>query len=1531
MQRSVHNQAKQYLRKHRRWKRWQKIVMSLACVVVFCTVYALILPAITARTNTSCGHEEHVHGDECYENKLVCEITEDASVHEHSEECMKHENSLVCGQEERTGHTHGNECYQTEQTNICGLEENEEHTHEDSCYQVEQIQMCGQEESAGHTHIDECYEDNVTYICGMEEGQNLTGHTHSDECYKKELGCELEEHEHELACYSDPNADVETEEIWKKTFENVELTGDWSEDLIAIAESQLGYEESTENYIVENDEKQGYTRYGDWYGNKYGEWCAMYVSFCLNYAEVEGVPFEAGCQNWINKLREEPYELYRKAGDYIPERGDLIFFNWDELSDADHVGIVVEYIEETEHEPAQIKTIEGNTSHTVKYKTYEADSSTMMGFVELPEEPKEEVEEPEEVVGEVEEETEEEITEELQDTVLTAVIYEDSSYNTVAEDTTVITITGKLPEGAYVRAYPVELELEDQNVYYAYDITIFLEDGSVYEPEESAPMTVKISSPEYIQEEDAAEPGMYYIPEEGEPEPIGSTIEEDGVTFTAEHFSVYALIAPSDANKVSSQRALRNAINNRTEYIQLQSDITVDGEALNVPSNANITIDLNGYVLTNARGSALFNITNGGTLTIGDSRDPGVTVTNDSGALYGREGNVSVASDKTATLTYYVTTSRVTNSATGATAESVQKHTVTTRGAIVGNDQPVFNVTNGTLNIDSGMIRSGTGRAINQSGGTVNIKGGYICGFNQPYDKSSYSYGQALKYSANDFGGAIKSTGGSLNLSDTGVLATNKAALGGAVYVGSGVTFTISGGYISGNRALYDCEGWKGESDAACVGGGGIIANGTINMSDGYITHNIADGSQYFDGGGGILLKNGGAFNISGGYVTGNKAQGGGGLKTTFKGKTTLSMTGGHVSSNAATAAEGAGFSIDRDGFATILAGYITNNILVETVHWGGGGLFCADGATMKLECALITNNRAGGFGGGVSGCPTGHLYLYVERGCAIYDNTDVVELNGNSDGKPNFVNGGAKDEIDTSRCVGSFLENGHSDYFCALDSTVTNAMLGGSFANWQGTADYDVVNANGQKDIVLSATEVMGLKAHPSEQGKQAAQRVATLYINGNYSYTHGGGIMCNGNLVVGIPEDVIIPVHLSVQGSKSFINNSGSSLSLKDNNFLFTVIDKNGTEVAEGRCDENGKITFDKQIAIEEEGTYVYEVKEKIPENANSDVQYDTKCYRITVVVEKNQGTAWYGDTWKYVNNITKLTVEASDGNGTWQPVVNNTATQDGVVVVLPDEKMISFVNTRTDVIEMKVIKKWIGKISDINAIIVKLYRDGEVIQTQELNDSNNWQYTWSGLPTKDDNGNAYKYHIEEEHVDGYITTYEETNESVIHTTTITNTNVNDARFNLDLTKVSEEEPELTLPGAEFELEDSKGNLIPFIGEDGIYEAAEANASGASTIVTTNADGKLFLKELPAGTYILREVKAPEGYGLMEDKEIVLDEYSEPTVTLTVEDPEKTYEIPETGGTGTNVFITGGLLLMLISLLCGYGMNRKSERRVK
>ena len=74
---------------HREYRTWQKVVSVLACITVFCTTYALILPAITLESSPDviCGMEEHTHTSDCYERTpvLVCENTDPE--HVHTDEC----------------------------------------------------------------------------------------------------------------------------------------------------------------------------------------------------------------------------------------------------------------------------------------------------------------------------------------------------------------------------------------------------------------------------------------------------------------------------------------------------------------------------------------------------------------------------------------------------------------------------------------------------------------------------------------------------------------------------------------------------------------------------------------------------------------------------------------------------------------------------------------------------------------------------------------------------------------------------------------------------------------------------------------------------------------------------------------------------------------------------------------------------------------------------------------------------------------------------------------------------------------------------------------------------------------------------------------------------------------------------------------------------------------------------------------------------------------------------------------------------
>ena len=95
------------------------MILCLSCVVVFCTVYALILPAITLERKTVCGQEEHSHTEECYSS----------------------DGQLTCG---KTEHTHTESCYADDKTL-------EDQSGEDPQQTPEQNQTEGQEQNSGQS------------------------------------------------------------------------------------------------------------------------------------------------------------------------------------------------------------------------------------------------------------------------------------------------------------------------------------------------------------------------------------------------------------------------------------------------------------------------------------------------------------------------------------------------------------------------------------------------------------------------------------------------------------------------------------------------------------------------------------------------------------------------------------------------------------------------------------------------------------------------------------------------------------------------------------------------------------------------------------------------------------------------------------------------------------------------------------------------------------------------------------------------------------------------------------------------------------------------------------------------------------------------------------------------------------------------------------------------------------------------------------------------------------------------------------
>lgn len=1001
------------------------------------------------------------------------------------------------------------------------------------------------------------------------------------------------------------------------------------------------------------------------------------------------------------------------------------------------------------------------------------------------------------------------------------------------------------------------------------------------------------------------------------------------------------------------EEAIENAGSEKT-VITLNSSFEAEG-TIEIPAGKNIVVDLAGQTITTSD-SPLFNIT-GGRLTIQDSKAASESVETVSGTLYGND-----ASYEGKTLTYYATVPTVTNLTMGQTKEHLEKHTVGIKGEITGGSVPAIVIESGTVNLESGAITNYTNRAIVQKSGTLNLKGGYICG--NTATKIEVVDG-LTSWDNQTAGGAIYVTGDSkLNISGSVLAANSVPERGGAIAVESNANAVVkmTGGVLSGNMSTSP-EETSNASHGWHYGGGGIAlyGNASMTMYGGYITNNKVCSAGYFEGGGGIFLADSTRFTMLDGKITGNYAAGGGGgIRSDFMGAayTNTIISGGFVSSNYAHTAEGGGISIGWDGVAHVTGGFVTNNRTSTVQHWGGGGLFVANGGKLYIKNALVTENTAGGFGGGVAGCSTGHVFLISDRGSAIWGNE--AEGTTVTDGSEK-----AEDKI-YGKNNPVFMENGFADYFCALTSTVEGNMIGGGASNWKGSADEVPVTIG--KNQSYTASYVMGLTASPNDTDKATALSIIKssngVYINGNDSHTHGGGVLCNGYLVFGQPGEIDFSTGLEVHGTKQLLDGTETEIPLVDADgnpvtFKFYIVDANtNTVVSTGKNNEDGAISFSARIPFAKAGTFTYYVYEDQDYNSDGFVM-DTSKYRITVDVEAEKSylnKAGEDTIIKTQYVIKHITVEKSSGNGNWTTIKSQDISwaneYEYAPVVLPLTDSTTFKNYKLETTKVAVEKKWAGEVTeDIPQITVGLYKvskvKGETPLDPELvgekiilSEENNWSHAWNEeLPLISEDGNTtYEYSVIEDELTGYVPSYEVNNKTILDEATgqyinittyvITNTKTEELKYTVDVTKISDEKSpsgqDIPLGNAEFEFavkNSAEEKVLYFLKEsDGSYILCDETTEGATTTLITNFRGKLVLKELPAGTYVLEETKAPNGYLIAEEKEFILGEESESTtITYKMVDEREIldYELPETGGPGTNVYTAGGILLLMISVL--------------
>lgn len=699
--------------------------------------------------------------------------------------------------------------------------------------------------------------------------------------------------------------------------------------------------------------------------------------------------------------------------------------------------------------------------------------------------------------------------------------------------------------------------------------------------------------------------------------------------------------------------------------LRLTADISSSNPIL---INHDTTIDLANHKLYYSNGNpkqetkepvcAFITISKGYTLTVkGEANDSKTEATS---GEPGQPAEMQFIDESVPqSLTYYVTES--TPNGFG-TRETTYQHTVANFGAIVackkGYVNQVISVEDGgTLNLQGGMIT--TPRPLGNDGhvifsqGIVNISGGYV-----------------TNGSGGGWGGGLCVTGANASLEMTdGVIAGNKAASGGGIYADKGAALNLLGGVISGNATYANVINHGENTYDGGYGGGVYTMLATVTISgSACITNNRAeariDNKDLYNkgllGGGGIASTNGAILTMTGGSVTANYShEAGGGIYAGFYGQgVEFTMSSGFIAGNKSDNAEGGGLRISGGTIGEINAEnasnriYITNNKTMTGSNdnrggdWGGGGVFVQEGGTLNIAKTLITNNKAGGWGGGIGACPTGKTIVSHSKGAAIYDNKDNVDQYGNKLTAYHYSAGGHgknEDHDEVNYVTPDFQKSGHKDFFLVRNkngadktiAVVLGKMLGGKSAGWRGTCDGNpvTIDPNGGAE----AKWMFGLEADPTPYAKGKAQAEATTIISGNYSYTHGGGIMTNGDLIVGEVNDLRVYPSMKLHATKALVDARGDKQSLNGHEYKFQLLrqEVNGTKAPSWKDDgtldmgdcsgageatvdqSSGSITFDSGKDYSS-GQYVfYLVEEPISGQNELDIKFDKTIYKIEVTV--------------------------------------------------------------------------------------------------------------------------------------------------------------------------------------------------------------------------------------------------------------------------------------------------------------------------
>ena len=1221
----------------------------------------------------------------------------------------------------------------------------------------------------------------------------------------------------------------------------------------------------------------------------------MFLTFCLHYAGVEGV--DRDCGGWVTSWAD----AFEPAQSHTPAVGDLVLFDRDGDGTADRAGLVAQITD------SGFAAMEGDAEDAVRLLTYGADDPGILGYINLPEGPKEFT-----------------LTAQTENGITVTITGESASLPYPAREITVTVTEVTDGERRAIRDQILGEEQAEPERSYLLDITLWHGEEEI-EPTGSVTVTFSGIDTEGLY------PKVYHIDTNAQTatDMEAKTGENGDVTVDTNHFSLYEVQARSFQDLSGY---IGDAFSEGGNFKLTGDAWTADnGSSANLSITQNTTIDLNGHTLTISKANQYFDVHEGAKLTIMDSsdsiQDTESTVT---GNLYGNKATL-----ENDTLTYYITES--TANGTGTT-ETLVKHTVPLTGAgkILGqaaSEQVIL--VKGALELQSGVLQNTGGKHIfTVDRGTLDINGGYIVGGG----------------SDGTPGGGIYVDNGTVNIQG-GVIAANRGSSGGGIFFQNG-TLNISGGAVTGNEVI------NGHTD----NGGGIYVNsGTLNLSGGYVTNNYKECGcndcrndvNNTHGGGGIALANSSVMNMTGGYVTGNySGLAGGGIYAGFFGHNVgFTMSGGTIAGNCAELGEGGGLRIAGGTNGVIQATnkvYITNNITNSNNDWGGGGIFVQEKGNLSIMNALITGNTAGGFGGGVGACPTGETLIVNQDGAAIYEN----RASGT-----NMSGGGNNKTYDSTLAQTSevFTRNGYADYFCvrARDgangpiSLVTGLMAGGGAANWTGSCDEQPVSIG--PSGYAAAKYLFGLDAHPDGAAKSQAVNAAKVIITGNHSNIHGGGIMTNGGLILGDPGGKVVTAtpELDITGTKALLKDG-----VKQNeglNFQFKLTDSEGKEVGTATSDAaTGQFSISPDVQYSQTGTHTYTLSEVKGDRAG--VTYDTNVHTIQVTVSEKTVSLLGVDFKSYY--VSSVTLDGSESGGS-SGSGSGTGSETGTFRV-------HFKNTQGwEHVYMHVWADSSNPLTSWPGMQMTQGSDGYYVAELSVSGTGTYNYVFnngSGKQTKDITNVPYAPGKEvrfdyETVIENTATGSSGSGDAVGHgsnsdgsyTLTIPGdafTNTMTTQLNLQITKTDSADAEKLLGGAEFTLQ-KPGTEPPVkvtTDEKGIATFAGIQRNTTYDLYETQAPSGY----MTAGPWIL-EVRDEDAtlYPATENPDGTLVKSGETGTTLdvsgtdpkvlsvTVRDISWGYELPDTGGAGTTSYTAGGLALIFgaATLLYSHCRRRKED----